>query len=91
MATNLRLRPEAEQALRAAAARTGQSQQELIRKAVDRYLGLDKPSGPQSDSQALIAAGIVRPERSEFRQPDRLISLSDGLTTRDLLDRGDRI
>ena len=91
MATNLRLRPEAEQALRAAAARTGQSQQGLIREAVDRYLGLDKATAPQSDSAALIAAGIVRPARSQFRRADELISLPAGVTTLDLLDRDDRV
>jgi hypothetical protein len=38
MATNLRLRPEAEQALRIRSERTGDSQQKIIRDAVDAYL-----------------------------------------------------
>jgi hypothetical protein len=49
MATNLRLNLKAERALRAEAARTGESQQNLIRTAVDQYLGLDKAPAAQSD------------------------------------------
>lgn len=43
MATNLRLRPEAETALRKEAERTGRSQQDLIREALDRYLSIGTP------------------------------------------------
>jgi hypothetical protein len=52
VATNLRLRPDAEAALRAEAERSGRSQQEILRDAVDRYLDLvggdptgDDPTG----------------------------------------------
>jgi predicted transcriptional regulator len=45
MAMNLRLSPEAEAALRAEADRANRSQQDLIRDAVDQYLGLDVGRG----------------------------------------------
>jgi len=47
MATNLRLRPATEAALRERSASTGRSQQQLIRDALDQYLGLAEshPSG----------------------------------------------
>jgi len=40
MATNLRLRPETEHALKLEAERSGRSQQEIIREALDLHLGL---------------------------------------------------
>lgn len=90
MATNLRLQRDAEQALRAEAERTGQSQQALIRAAVDQYLGLTSESTPRSASETLVADGLVRPVRSAFREVDEPIELPDGMTTADLLDRDDR-
>lgn len=99
MATNLRLRPELETALREEAARTGRSQQELIREALERFLGLglglglglatSRPAGHSLDD--LIAAGIVKPARPMLPRPEKLLSLPDGVTTMDLLDREDRI
>jgi len=91
MATNLRLRPAAEEAVRAEAARTGRSQQELIRHAVDRYLGLDEPVTPRSDAEALLAAGAVLPARSAFRVAAELIDLPAGVETLALLDRDERV
>lgn len=94
MATNLRLRPEAEAAIRAAAARTGRSQQELIREAVDRYLGVQVASGEsmpvRSDADALVASGAVLPARSPFRMVEEPIVLPVGVSTIGLLDREDR-
>lgn len=90
MATNLRLRPDAEAAVRDRAARTGQSQQELIREAVDRYLGLREPAAPRTDSEALVASGEVRPSRSPYQELDPLVRLPEGTHTRDLLDREER-
>lgn len=91
MATNLRLRPEAEEAVRAEAERTGRSQQELIREAVDRYLGLTSgPSPLRSVSETLIATQTVLPARSPYRELDELIRLPEGTSTLDLLDRDDR-
>ena len=84
MATNLRLRPAAEVALRAASERSGRSQQELIREAVDGYLGLSTVDPP-------VNSGIVRAPRSALRRVDRLLTLPAGVTSLDLLDRDDRI
>ncbi len=90
MATNLRLRPEVETALREEAERTGRSQQALIREALESFLGLapNKPTGRTLDD--LIAAGVVKLPREPFRRAPRLLQLPDGVTTTDLLDREDR-
>jgi hypothetical protein len=87
MATNLRLSSEAAAALREASAKSGRSQQELIREAVDRYLGRTGQSGAV---QRAIESGLVNPP-TRFLDVAPLIRLGDGLTTADLLDRdGDR-
>ena len=91
MATNLRLRPEAETALRAAAERSGRSQQELIREALDRYLELDGMRPARDSLSTLIAKGIVLPVRVPYRRAHRLFTLPPGVTSLDLLDREDRI
>lgn len=91
MATNLRLRPEAETALREAAERSGRSQQDLIREAVDRYLGLDMVRPNRDSLDELIRKGVVRPPREPYRRADRLLTLPPGVTSLDLLDREDRI
>ncbi|PZF83786.1 ribbon-helix-helix protein, CopG family [Jiangella anatolica] len=106
MATNLRLRPEAAQALRAEAERSGRSQQEVLRAALDSYLGIDEgidtglntepvhrrdaPEGA-SDLEQLIAAQMIRPPRAPYRRPARRLTLPPGTTTADVLDRDDRI
>jgi predicted DNA-binding protein len=90
MATNLRLRPEAEEAVRAEAARSGRSQQEVIRDAVDRYLALKPDTTQANDLDVLIAAGTVRPPRTPYRKARRRITLPAGMTSADLLDRADR-
>jgi hypothetical protein len=91
MATNLRLRREAEDAIRAEAARTGRSQQELIREAIDAYLGL-RESRPGSEADALVANRSVLPARSPFVEVDEedMVPLPDGVSTLDLLDRDER-
>lgn len=91
MATNLRLRLDAEEAVRAEAVRTGRSQQELIRAAVDQYLRLIPVPPPRTESETLLAAGIVLPARSAFRQLRELVSSPDGETSIDSLDRADRM
>jgi hypothetical protein len=92
MATNLRLRPDAEEAVRAEAVRTGRSQQEVIREAVDIYLGLNE-SHPRSEAEALVANRSVLPARGPFVEVDAddMITLPEGMTTLDLLDRDDRL
>jgi len=91
MATNLRLRSETENALRAEAERSGRSQQELIREAVDRYLGLVPDIAVTSNEDPLLTSGAVRAPRVPYRRPRRRITLPSGVTTSDLLDRADRM
>lgn len=89
MATNLRLRPEVERALRAEAQRSGRSQQEVIRAALDHYLGLaggDVASAPDAELRRL---GLC-PPRMPFREATTWLELPPGVTTADLLDRDDR-
>jgi len=83
MATNLRLSREAADALRAAAARSGRSQQELLREAVDSYLGLRPDEAPP---HAAVASGLVRPP-TPFRDVAPTVRLRRGVTTAALLDR----
>lgn len=85
MATNLRLTPRAVTALREASTRTGRSQQELLREAVDQFLGL---SGDVSARQAAVASGVVRAP-APFRDTAPDVELQRGVSSLDLLDRGD--
>jgi hypothetical protein len=91
MATNLRLRPEAEEAVRAEAQRSGRSQQDVIREAVDRYLGLASRAARATELDALVASGVVLPPRVPYRKPRRRLTLPDGVSTGELLDRSDRL
>ena len=85
MATNLRLDERAASALRDASARTGRSQQELLREAIDRYLGL---AATESSRDRAVASGVVKsPSRLVDVEPN--IRLGNGLTSMDLLDRDD--
>lgn len=89
MATNLRLRADAERALREHAAVTGRSQQELLREAVDRYLGLARAGVTPGAAEAVLASGLALPARSAYRELDGLISLP-GTTTEALLGRDEQ-
>jgi hypothetical protein len=91
MATNLRLRPEAQEAVRAEAQRSGRSQQEVIREAVDRHLGLAPPSELVDELAGLIASGVVRPPRVPYRRPRGRLTLLADVTTLHLLERADRL
>jgi hypothetical protein len=99
MAMNLRLRPEAEEALRAEALRTHRSQQDVLREAVDRYLGLGptrSPTEPESSASPsgvhdLVAAGQVRPPRTVYRRVEPTSELPAQQSSLELLDRGDRL
>ena len=92
MATNLRLRQDAEDAVRREARRTGRSQQDVIRDAIDRHLGLSTRSAQSSgELNVLIATGAVRPPRSAYRKATRRLVLPSEMTSTDLLDRNDRI
>jgi len=87
---NLRLRPDAEEAVRAEAKRTGRSQQEIIREAIDRFLML-RTQGASSDLEVLVASGMVRRPRLPYRRPRRRLTLPPGVTSAELLDRSDRV
>jgi len=88
MATNLRLREETELALRKESERSGRSQQDLIREALDRYLGVGSPR--DNSIEELIARGLVKPAREPLRLSDRPLSLPRGVSSLDLLHRDDR-
>lgn len=89
MAMNLRLGPEAEAALRAEAERTGRSQQDILREAVGRYLGvIPEQAGARVDP--LIASGKLKPPRTPYREVEPRWHMPPGQTTLDLLDREDR-
>ncbi len=89
MATNLRLRPDAEAALREESARTGRSQQELIREAIDRFLDFGS-AAPRTSIDELTARGLLKPPRSSS-EPRTRIALPDGMTSLKLLEREDRL
>ena len=86
MATNLRLSERAAAALRDASERSGRSQQDLLREALDRYLGL---VADQQSRDRAIASGLVDPP-TPFRDVSPSITLRRGRTTLDLLDRDER-
>lgn len=91
MATNLRLRPDAEEAVRREAERTGRSQQEVIREAIDVHLGLSAGTDRNGELDALVATGTVRPPRASYRKVAKRLTLPPEVTSADLLDRDDRI
>jgi len=91
VAMNLRLPAAAEEALRNESARSGRSQQELVRAAVERYLGLAEPARTTSELEQLVSSGRVRPPRSVYRRPARRLAMTPGSTSLDLLQREDRI
>lgn len=77
--------------MRAEAQRSGRSQQDVIRAAVDRYLAtVATADHPDSDLDQLVNTGAVRPPRVPYRRPRRRLPLPAGVTTADLLDRDDR-
>ena len=86
MATNLRLNEKTAKALREAAASRGQSQQELIREALERFLGLDNE---MNDRDRAIASGLVK-AGTPYRRATPTLVLPAGMTSLDLLDRDDR-
>lgn len=86
VSTNLRLCPDAVSALREASRRSGRSQQDLLREAVDQFLGLSRDV---SARQSAVASGLVRPP-APFRDTTPDVELGRGVSSLDLLDRDDR-
>ncbi|MBB5838627.1 ribbon-helix-helix protein, CopG family [Kribbella italica] len=90
MATNLRLSPEAALALQAESERTGRSQQDILREAVDRHLHLVQDERVTSDRERAWTAQVVRPARVPYRKVTPTLRLPEGMNSLDLLDRNDR-
>jgi hypothetical protein len=95
MPMNLRLRPDAEEAVRAEARRTHRSQQDVLRDAVDQYLGLGHTEGRPPSAPAggddLLVTGRLRPPRTPYRRVEPSEDLPPGPSTLVLLDREDRL
>lgn len=89
MATNLRLRPDSEAALRAESERSGRSQQEILRDALDRYLEL--ANRDRSGDDGLLRSGALLPPRSRYRKVTPTTRPPAGVTSLDLLDRDERL
>jgi hypothetical protein len=91
MATNLRLTEQAAAAVKAEAERTGRSQQDVIRSAVDAYLS-PPVSGTRSEGEPSWRDQLI-PPKTPFRTipESEMIKLPEGVTSLDLLDREDRI
>lgn len=78
---NLRLRPEAAAALKAESERTGRSQQEILRLAVDEHLGL----APRARIKTL--PDWVIPASEAPRDVEPAFALPEGMTLLDFVDR----
>lgn len=86
MATNLRLDERTAKALREAASRSGKSQQQLIREALEAFLGLTES---MTDRERMIASGRIR-AGTPYEEFEPFLVLPSGLTSLELLDRDDR-
>lgn len=87
MAVNLRLRDDAAAALRAESERTGMSQQEILRLAVDEHLGLVESGRPTP-----YPDWVIPPERP-YRSVTPTITPPPGQTMAEILNelREDRV
>lgn len=85
VSTNLRLSTDLADALRAAALASGRSQQEIIRDAVAKELGMTHTPTPLDRA---IEAGLVK-RPAPFQDVVPTLRLPEGCTTLDLLDRDD--
>lgn len=93
MATNLRLRADAEAAVRAEAERSNRSQQDVIRAAVAHYLhleGADPPPAAVLPAEGTVVPDRLLPPRSRFARAAGRILLPTSMTSADLLHRGAR-
>ena len=73
-------------------ANTERSQQELIREAVEEYLGLkaDEFRRYRGTRDELIARGILRPPDTPYREATTMLMLPPGVYSLDPLMREDR-
>ena len=83
MAVNLRLTPEIADALRERSRSSGVSQQEILRRALERFL--EAEGQPASSYRASLI-----PPRKPFQRSEELLVLPDGVSSETLLDRDDR-
>ncbi|MFD7156328.1 ribbon-helix-helix protein, CopG family [Kribbella sp. NPDC059898] len=94
MAMNLRLPDATAAALQAEAERTGQSQQQIVRDAVDRRLHLpidhEAMEAQMTDRQRAWSTLTVQPARIPYRKVRPRLRLRKGETSLELLDRDDR-
>jgi len=84
MATNLRLSDDLTEKLRAESERSGRSQQDLIRRALEAMFAADA-----AEERPWRVGG--RAPRWAYQAPQRRLKLSGGVTTLDLLERDDRL
>jgi hypothetical protein len=94
VATNLRLHPDAQSALRDEAERTGRSQQDIIREALNRYL--DRAVTPhirsgRRDRDEMVASGAVLAPRTPYRRVTPSNVAHAGARSLELLGRSDRL
>lgn len=90
MATNLRLREETSQAVRREAERTGRSQQDVIRDAIEQQLGLAPSVRSPGQIEFTGPTEVIPVPRIVYSRPGERITLPKGMTSSDLLDRDDR-
>lgn len=90
MATNLRLTAEAEEALREASVRTGRSQQQIIRAAIDTALGLAGEQSLDALRDVELRRRGLLPARVSFTECPHPVALTAS-STADLLDRDERL
>lgn len=86
MSTNLRLSEELAGALREEAARRGRSQQDIVREALAKELGVT--SGSTAMDLAVRAGIVEAPE--PFLDVEPSLTLPAGVSSADLLEREDR-
>lgn len=86
VSTNLRLSEQLAVALREAAARSGRSQQDIVREAIAKELGL---APEMTAMEGAVRAGVVDAPEA-FRDVEPTLRLPKGTSSLDLLDREDR-
>jgi predicted transcriptional regulator len=86
VSTNLRLSEELAVALREAAAQRGRSQQDIVREAIAKELGL--ASDLTAMQRAIQARTVEAPD--PFLDVEPTLTLPKGTSSSDLLDREDR-